>query len=65
MPSFGKGIREIRVWGDAGALRVICAARLAHAVNVLHAFQKKTQSTYGRDIDIAKAKFAELTGGLT
>ena len=48
---------------EAGAFRVIYTARLADAVYVLHAFQKKTQTTSNRDIDLAKAQFAELTRG--
>lgn len=42
MPSIGKGVEEIRVWDDSGTHRVIYTARLADAVYVLHAFQKKT-----------------------
>ena len=61
MPSIGKGVEEIRVWDDSGTYRVIYAARRAEAVYVLHAFQKKTQATSKRDIDIAKARFAKLT----
>jgi phage-related protein len=33
---------------------------MADAVYVLHAFQKKTQATSKRDIDIAKERFAQL-----
>jgi phage-related protein len=61
MPSIGKGVEEIRVWDDAGTYRVIYTTRLEDAVYVLHAFQKKTQATSKRDIDTAKARFAELT----
>jgi len=32
------------------------------AVYVLHAFQKKTQATSKRDIDTAKARYAQLMG---
>jgi phage-related protein len=39
---------------------VIYTARLADAVFVLHAFQKKTQRTSQRDIEIAKARFREI-----
>jgi predicted XRE-type DNA-binding protein len=46
----GKGIGEIRVTDDSGAYRVIYCARRAEAVYVLHAFQKKTQTTLRRDI---------------
>ena len=60
MPSIGKGVEEIRVWDESGTYRVIYTARLADAVYVLHAFQKKTQATVKRDIDLAKARFTEL-----
>jgi phage-related protein len=51
MPSIGKGVEEIRVWDEAGTFRVVYTARMADAVYVLHAFQKKTQATSKRDID--------------
>lgn len=63
MPSIGKGVEEIRIWDDSGTYRVIYTARLADAVYVLHAFQKKTQATSKRDIDTAKERFAQLTKG--
>ena len=62
MPAIGKGVEEIRVRDDTGAYRVIYTARLADAVYVLHAFQKKTQATSKRDIDLAKQRFALLSG---
>ncbi len=43
--------------------RVIYSARLADAVYVLHAFQKKTQSTAKRDIALASKGYAELMIG--
>lgn len=60
MPSIGKGVEEIRIWDESGTYRVIYTARIADAVYVLHAFQKKTQATAKRDLDLAKARFAEL-----
>ena len=63
IPSIGKGVEEIRVWDDAGTYRVIYTARVADAVVVLHAFQKKTQTTPKRDIDIAKERFTQLMKG--
>lgn len=60
MPAIGKGVEELRVWDDSGTFRVIYAARLADAVYVLHAFQKKTQATAKRDLAIAKARFDRL-----
>jgi len=61
MPSIAKGVEEIRIWDDSGTFRIIYTARLADAVYVLHAFQKKTQTTSKRDIDLAKLRFSELT----
>ena len=60
MRSVGKGVEEIRVCDDTGTWRVIYTARLADAVYVLHAFQKKTQSTSRRDIDIARERYSQL-----
>ena len=61
MPAIGKGVEEIRVRDASGAYRVIYTARLANAVYVLHAFQKKSQATAKRDIDLARARFSELS----
>lgn len=63
MPSIGAGVEEIRIWDASGAYRVIYTARLADAVYVLHAFQKKTQATSPRDLALAKARWAELMTG--
>ena len=64
MPSIGKGVAEIRLWDEAGTFRVIYTAKLAGVVYVLHAFQKKTQATAQRDIERAKARYAELVASL-
>jgi phage-related protein len=63
MPSIGKGVEEIRMSDDTGTYRVVYTARLADAVYVLHAFQKKTQATGKRDIELAKKRFTELMRG--
>ena len=60
MKSVGPGVREIRVRDAAGAFRVIYVATFAHAVYVLHVFQKKTQSTSARDLEVAEARFRSL-----
>ena len=65
MPSIGKGVEEIRVWDESGTFRLIYTARLADAVYVLHAFQKKTQATSKSDIELAKTRFAQLMRGKT
>ena len=43
-----------------GAYRVIYLAAFGDAVHVLHAFQKKTQATAKRDIDLARARFRQI-----
>ena len=60
MPSIGRGVEEIRVRDDSGAYRVTYTARLADAVYVLHAFQKKTQGTAKRDLDLARQRFQQI-----
>jgi phage-related protein len=59
MPSIGPGVREIRIMHE-GQFRVIYIAKLADAVYVLHAFQKKTQKTRKQDIDAAKQVLKQL-----
>lgn len=60
MPSVGRGVGEIRIRDASGIYRVIYTARLASAVYVLHAFQKKTQATAAREIEIARARYEQL-----
>lgn len=61
MPSIGAGVYEIRVRVSVGAFRVIYVARLADAIHVLHAFQKKTQQTAAPDIELARKRYRVLT----
>lgn len=60
MKTVGHGVREIRVREASGAYRVIYFATFENAVYVLHAFQKKTQATSKRDLDLATTRFKEL-----
>ena len=60
MASVGAGVKEIRIWDDAGTFRVIYLAKLADAVFVLHCFQKKTEQTSEKDIRLARKRFKEL-----
>ncbi len=57
MPSVGAGACEIRMRDDAGAFRVIYAAKFEDAVYVLHAFQKKSRKTAKADLDLAKTRY--------
>ena len=60
MRAIGTGVRELRIRDRSGAFRVIYVATLPDCVVVLHAFQKKTQRTAKRDIDLAARRFREL-----
>jgi phage-related protein len=60
MPSVGKGVEELRIWSDTGTYRVIYIARLADAVYVLHAFQKTSEKTPQKEIDVAAKRLREL-----
>jgi phage-related protein len=61
MKAVGIGVREIRVQGAGGTFRVIYTATIRDAVFVLHAFQKRTEATSKRDLDLAAARFRDLT----
>ena len=60
MPSVGPGAREIRIRQASGAYRIIYLTTIGDVVHVLHAFQKKTQTTAKRDIDLAKARLRQI-----
>lgn len=60
MTTIGRGVREIRVRDEAGAFRVIYVAKFAHAVFVLHCFEKKSQRTSRPDIDLATRRYRDL-----
>jgi phage-related protein len=56
----GPGACEIRIRDASGAFRVLYVAKFADAVYVLHCFQKKTQKTSQRDIDLAATRYRDL-----
>ena len=60
MKSVGTGVWEIRVRDATGAYRVIYLATRPEAVYVLPCFQKKTQQTRQRDIDVARKRFQAI-----
>ena len=59
VPNIGAGVREIRVRAG-GAYRIIYLATRPDAVYVLHCFQKKSQQTEQRDIDLARNRFKQI-----
>ena len=53
-------MREIRIAEDGDRFRIIYVAKFEEAVYVLHAFEKKTQKTPKRNLDLATARFKAL-----
>jgi phage-related protein len=60
MASIGAGVREIRIREDSGAFRVLYVAKFEDAIFVLHCFQKKSQATSKRDVEIATSRYRQL-----
>lgn len=58
--SVGKGVEELRVKDSSGAYRVFYFARMASAILVFHAFQKKTQKTPKHEIELGRKRLKEL-----
>jgi phage-related protein len=56
MSTIGIGVKEIRVKDEKGIFRIVFVIKYLGRVNVLHAFQKKTQKTSKKDIDLAKQR---------
>lgn len=60
LPAAGRGVSEIRIREESGIYRVLYVVKFPEAVYVLHAFQKKTQQTSMKDIDVARTRYREL-----
>lgn len=60
MNTVGLGVKEIRIRDASGAFRVVYVAKFAHAVYVLHCFQKKTEKTRKTDLDLATQRYRDL-----
>lgn len=61
MPSVGQGVLEIRIREDNGVFRIFYVANRPEAVYVLHCFQKKTQKTSKKDIDLGRQRYKDLS----
>ena len=59
MPVIGAGAGEIRIQGKR-AFRVLFVARFHEAIYILHAFEKKSQATARRDIELGRARYQAL-----
>jgi phage-related protein len=60
MITVGPGVREIRILDEVGAFRVLYVTRVADVLYVLHAFQKRTQKTPKRDLDLAASRLRQI-----
>ena len=60
MPNVGPGVNELRVRDGIGAYRVFYVATFHDAIFVLHSFQKKTQRTDPRDIELGRRRFKQV-----
>lgn len=56
----GPGVKEIRIRDENGIYRVMYVARFEEAIYVLHCFQKKTQATSKKDVDLARTRYRSL-----
>ncbi len=65
VPTIGAGVAELRIRDDTGTFRVMYVAKFEDAVYVLHCFQKKTEQTAKRDIELARKRFKELVKELS
>ena len=60
MTIVGAGTIEIRIH-TGSAYRVFVVTKFADRIHVLHAFEKKSQKTPQRDIDLARRRYSQLT----
>lgn len=60
MPSVGAGVVEIKIQEDNGAFRVFYVASRGDVVYILHCFQKKSQQTARKDIELGRQRYKDL-----
>jgi len=56
----GSGVKEIRISENNNIYRVMYATKFANKIYVLHSFQKKTQKTSLKDIEIIKTRYKAI-----
>ena len=64
MSTIGPGVREIRIRNFVGAYRIIYLATFRDRVYVLNLFQKKSQKTPRREMDLAADRLKLLRQGI-
>ena len=60
MPSIGKNVHELRLKDKDGIYRVFYVIKKKDAIYAVHAFQKKTQKTPKKNIDLVKKRVRRL-----
>lgn len=60
MSTVGAGVQEIRIWDESGAYRVLYVSKFEEAVYLLHVFEKRSQKTAKGNVQLAKARYADL-----
>jgi phage-related protein len=60
MTTIARGVYEIRVRGDGATVRVFYYVLRSDAIIVFHAFQKKSQKTPLREINLARRRLKEV-----
>ena len=59
MAIVGKGVEEIRIRTE-NAYRVFYVAKFEEAIYVLHAFQKKTQKTAKKNLELGQNRYQQF-----
>jgi phage-related protein len=60
MPNIYKGLFELRLKSKEGAFRVFYLIKKRDSIYVLHAFQKKTEQTPYRTIELVKKRIGSV-----
>jgi phage-related protein len=60
MPSIGKNVHELRLSSKSGEFRIIYAIYKKGSVWLIHAFQKKSNKTSLKDIEISIKRFKSI-----
>ena len=63
MPAVASGAHELRVRSKTTAIRVFYFVKLAEAIVVFYAFQKKTQKTPAHELAIGRQRLHEVLHG--
>ncbi len=63
MPHVASGTHELRVMGNTSSVRVFYFVKLAKAILVFHAFQKRTQKTPKREMALGQQRLKEVLHG--